>query len=309
MRDENEHVPVLLAEVVKGLAVKPGGIYIDATFGRGGHSMAILSKLNDNGRLYLIDKDAAAISFAMQQFSADSRVTIAKSTFACIGQLADEWQITGRVGGIVLDLGLSSPQVDDPARGFSFQHDGNLDMRMDNESGEPAAAWLARASEKDIAHVLKTYGEERHAKRIAKTIVRTRQDQPITHSLQLADLIASVVPRERNKHPATRSFQAIRIYINQELDDLRECLARSLEVLAVSGRIAVVSFHSLEDRIVKRFFRACSSQSRTNRRLPAGQPTKNVLKIVGKAMRPAKSEIKLNPRARSAVLRIAERMM
>lgn len=304
------HQPVLLREAIAALAIKPEGAYVDGTFGRGGHSAAILARLGATGRLLAMDKDAQAIQAARARFQIDPRFHIEHGSFAHLRRLTDRLTLTGKIDGILLDLGLSSPQVDDPKRGFSFIQDGPLDMRMDSGHGSTAAAWLAQAGEAEITEVLKTYGEERFARRIARVIVAARSVQPLETTAQLAALIASASPtRERQKHPATRSFQAIRIFINRELEDLRDALAQSVAVLAAYGRLVVISFHSLEDRIVKRFMRGHSDGEPRARRLPPGpEPSVPLLRRLGKAIRPSASECDRNPRARSAVLRVAERL-
>lgn len=292
------------------LSLKPEGIYVDATFGRGGHAAAILQRLGPQGRLLAIDKDPSAIAAARERFAAEPRFSIFHGSFADLGRAVDGAGVRGRVDGLLLDLGVSSPQLDDASRGFSFMRDGPLDMRMDTSCGLSAAQWLAQAGEGDITRVLKELGEERFAKRIAHAIVTARKVTPIETTKQLAKLVTESIPRwEPDKNPATRSFQAIRIFINRELDDIRECLDQVVEVLASSGRLAVISFHSLEDRIVKRFMR---DEARGDD-FPVGLPVtvdqlQPTLKVVGKAVRPSPEEVDENPRARSAVLRIAEKM-
>lgn len=304
-----EHRPVLLSEVLEGLAVRSEGIYIDGTFGRGGHAAAILDRLGAAGRLYAIDKDPEAVQAGVDRFGRDARFRIQRGTFAMLGQLAREQGIAGRVSGILLDLGVSSPQLDDPARGFSFLKDGPLDMRMDPHQGLSAAQWLAQADEADIARVLFEYGEERFARRIAQAVVRERGERPIATTQQLAELIARAVPtRERHKNPATRSFQALRIQVNQELRDLETALEQVPDVLAPGGRLAVISFHSLEDRMVKRYMRRESRGEDLPADLPImGGPKPGRLRVIGKAVRAGEEETAANPRARSAVLRVAER--
>ncbi len=310
MVESHDHLPVLFDEAIEALRLSPEGVYIDGTFGRGGHSGSILKRLGEKGRLLAFDKDPQAVSHGEERFREDGRFTIVQGSFAMLEQVARQNGVAGRVDGILLDLGVSSPQLDAPERGFSFLRDGPLDMRMDNSSGMSAADWLAVAEESEIAQVLKEYGEERFAKRIARKIVEVRQEQAITTTGQLAALVDQAVPKkEKGKHPATRSFQAIRIYINRELDDLRETLEQSLRVLAPGGRLAVISFHSLEDRIVKRFIR----DHARGEQFPAGVPVteeqlRRKLKPIGKAMRPSENEVAGNPRARSAVLRVAERV-
>lgn len=303
------HRPVLLQEVLGGLAVRSGGVYLDGTFGRGGHAAVILECLGPQGRLFAMDKDPEAIRDALDKFGQDARFHIQRGTFAMLGQYAKEQGMAGQLSGVLLDLGVSSPQLDDARRGFSFYKDGPLDMRMDPEQGLSAAQWLAVAEEADIVRVLQVYGEERFARRIARIIVQTRVERPIVTTHQLADLIASAVPtRERSKSPATRSFQALRIYINQELQDLEAGLEQVVDVLAPGGRLAVISFHSLEDRIVKRFMRRESHGEEMPLDLPVtGGPAPGRLRLLSKAVRAGADELAMNPRARSAVLRIAER--
>jgi len=292
----NLHRPVMLDEAVAGLAVRDGGVYVDATFGRGGHSGAILEKLSAQGRLHGFDQDPQAVAHARERYAGDERFTIHHHNFAELARVAEEAGIAGRIDGILMDLGVSSPQLDDAARGFSFGKDGPLDMRMNPQAGEPAAEWLAQAKEEEIADVLWQYGEERNSRRIARRIVESRGVEPLITTAQLAALIASVPgPRSRHIHPATRSFQAIRIHINRELDVLADALRQAVSVLAPGGRLVVISFHSLEDRIVKRFMR---DEARKD------APT---LKLHGKQF-PSEQESRDNPRARSAVLRIAERL-
>jgi 16S rRNA (cytosine1402-N4)-methyltransferase len=304
------HQPVLLNEVLQGLAVRPDGIYVDGTFGRGGHAGAILALLGPQGRLLAMDKDPAAVESAGRQFGGDPRFEIEQGAFTMLSRMVAERELDGNVNGLLLDLGVSSPQLDDPSRGFSFSMTGPLDMRMDPDTGISAAEWLETASERDIAYVLKTYGEERFARRIAQSIVATRRTAPLQTTGQLAELIAAAVPvREQHKHPATRGFQAIRIFINHELDDIRDVLAQVPDVLAPQGRLVVISFHSLEDRIVKRFIRDEYRGEAPPPEFPlAGMDYHPRLRPVGKAIHPGDAEIHANPRARSAVLRVAERL-
>jgi 16S rRNA (cytosine1402-N4)-methyltransferase len=304
------HQPVLLAEALTGLSIKPDGVYVDGTFGRGGHAGAILAVLGPKGRLLAMDRDPEAVRSAEQQFGADPRFEIEQGAFTMLSKVVAQRQLQGRVNGLLLDLGVSSPQLDDASRGFSFSADGPLDMRMDPSSGSSAAEWLETASENDITHVLKTYGEERFSRRIARAIIATRQTSPLRTTRQLAELIAAAVPvREKNKHPATRSFQAIRIFVNNELDEITAVLDQVIEVLAPHGRMAVISFHSLEDRIVKRFIRDEYRGEQAPPELPlAGMDYVPRLKPVGKAIRAGEVEVNRNPRARSAVLRVAERL-
>jgi 16S rRNA (cytosine1402-N4)-methyltransferase len=308
--EEYMHQPVLLAEALTGLSIKPDGVYVDGTFGRGGHAGAILAVLGPKGRLLAMDRDPEAVRSAEQQFGADPRFEIEQGAFTMLSKVVAQRQLQGRVNGLLLDLGVSSPQLDDASRGFSFSADGPLDMRMDPSSGSSAAEWLETASENDITHVLKTYGEERFSRRIARAIIATRQTSPLRTTRQLAELIAAAVPvREKNKHPATRSFQAIRIFVNNELDEITAVLDQVIEVLAPHGRMAVISFHSLEDRIVKRFIRDEYRGEQAPPELPlAGMDYVPRLKPVGKAIRAGEVEVNRNPRARSAVLRVAERL-
>lgn len=311
------HFTVLLNEAVEGLALREGGIYIDGTFGRGGHSRLILSKLDQCARLIAIDRDLRAIEEAKK--IDDPRFEIVHSAFSQINQICQERGIIGKVSGILLDLGVSSPQLDEAERGFSFMKDGPLDMRMDTTKGLSAAQWLAEVSIDDLAWVLKTFGEERFAKRIATAIVNYNRSalqngkEVINRTALLAEIIADAVPfKDKHKHPATRSFQAIRIFINSELEELEKILHAALALLAPQGRLAVISFHSLEDRMVKRFMR---KQSR-GEEIPKGLPLRDdqiernqSLKIIGKAVMPSEQEINLNPRSRSAVLRVAEKLV
>ena len=300
------HLPVLFAQVMDGLRVRADGTYLDGTFGRGGHARGVLDKLGPGGRLLLMDKDPEAIAVAGREFAADPRVAIRRGSFA---DLAHWDAADAGLDGVLFDLGVSSPQLDVAERGFSFGKDGPLDMRMDPDSGESAAQWLARADEREIADVLWTYGEERLSRRIARTIVARRAEQPITRTAQLAELIASAVPRGGDKiHPATRSFQAIRIFINRELADLETGLDAAYARLNVGGRLAVISFHSLEDRIVKRFIAAHAKAPAGNRRLPVPQAFTPTLRAIGDARKADSAELAFNPRARSAVLRVAEKL-
>lgn len=303
------HQPVLLDEVLTGLAIKEAGRYIDCTFGRGGHSRAILQELSAEGKLLALDKDSQALSSPQAiALSTDTRFTLVQSDFSRLADVVFEWG-GDEVQGILMDLGVSSPQLDEPDRGFSFLHDGPLDMRMNPNVGMSAAEWLMIAEEKELADVIYRFGEERYSRRIAKAIVEQRKKQPITSTRQLAKLIEKVVPRkDKYKHPATRTFQAVRIYINRELEVLEEGLEQAVQVLAPGGRLAVISFHSLEDRIVKQFFRLESRGQPIPKGLPvpASRPPLR-LKLLGKK-RPAQTEVETNPRARSAILRIAEKL-
>lgn len=299
------HLPVLYTQVLEGLQVIEDGTYLDGTFGRGGHARGVLQRLGPGGRLLVMDKDPEAIAVAEQVFGGDARVSIRRGSFATLGQ----WDAAQALDGVLLDLGVSSPQLDVAERGFSFGKDGPLDMRMDPESGQSAAQWLASADEREIAEVLWTYGEERQSRRIARAIVARRAGQPLLRTAQLADLIASVMPRGKDKiHPATRSFQAIRIHINRELADLEAGLDAALARLKPGGRLAVISFHSLEDRIVKQFINRHAKAPPANRRLPEAQAFTPALLAIGGAIRAGDDELAANPRARSAVLRVAEKL-
>lgn len=306
----DQHEPVLLAEAVAGLNIKPDGIYIDATFGRGGHSQAILNRLGTNGRLIAFDKDPVAVIHGQTGlFQQDARFSIEQASFANMREVIERRELLGKVSGVLMDLGVSSPQIDDPKRGFSFSKDGPLDMRMDTTQHMDAALWLNTADEADIRDVLKEYGEERFAKRIANAIIRRRETLKLSTTKELASLVAAAIPFcDHHKHPATRTFQGIRIFINRELDDLKEGLQHSVTVLADSGRLCVISFHSLEDRLAKRFIQRESEGESLPRGLPIKESDieKSLIKI-GKMVVPSESEIKQNPRARSARLRIAER--
>jgi len=298
------HAPVMLAETLEGLRVKADGTYLDGTFGRGGHAREVLARLGPTGRLLLMDRDPEAIASAEKEFGVDSRVRIRHASFA---GLADWEETDGGLDGVLFDLGVSSPQLDEPLRGFSFQADGPLDMRMDPTEGASAAEWLAEAGETEIADVLWHCGEERMSRRIARAIVAARAIQPLTTTRQLADLVARTIGhRERNKHPATRTFQALRIHINDELGGLQHGLDAALQRLKPGGRLAVISFHSLEDRLVKRFIRG-EDAPRVRRGLPQPEPGLSPLVAIGKAHFAGDAELAANPRARSAVLRVAEK--
>ncbi len=310
MREQTEHQPVLLEEALAALNVNHAGRYVDGTFGRGGHSAAILDALGEEGRLLALDKDPAAIEAANQRFAGDPRFLIRQDSFAMMNAQVEALGWTHQIDGILLDLGVSSPQLDDARRGFSFQKDGPLDMRMNPQQGQSAAEWLAEAREQDIATVLKEYGEERFAKRIARAIVQARKEKAITTTKQLSEIVAAANPAwEKGKDPATRSFQAIRIYINRELDDLDEVLQQTVEMLKPGGRLVVISFHSLEDRRVKRFMRDAARGDDFPPDLPVMQAQLNPdLRLIGKAVRAGEAELEQNPRARSAVMRVAERL-
>ncbi len=287
----------------------PDGIYIDGTFGRGGHSAAMLQRLDKRGSLLAIDKDPDAIACAAERFAGDARFEIKQGSFAMLEQFAEEQGCFGRVNGVLLDLGVSSPQLNKSERGFSFLNDGPLDMRMDNTSGVSAADWLKIAEVDEMAQVFKTYGEERFAKRIARAIAEARVERPIETTRQLSEIVSAANPSwEKGKHPATRCFQAIRIYINKELDEIKACLEQSLRVLAPGGRLVVISFHSLEDRIVKRFMRDAARGEQFPAGIPVTEQQRNAsLNLIGKAIKPSRAEVDQNPRSRSAVLRVAER--
>ena len=305
---EAAHVPVLAQEAVDALAIDPQGVYVDATFGRGGHSRLILAQLGPVGRLVALDRDPDAIRAGAALH--DARLTLVRRAFSQLGAVLDELGIA-RVNGILLDIGVSSPQLDDATRGFSFRFDAPLDMRMDPDSGMSAADWLATATEEEIGEVIRSYGEERFAKPIARALVAARQKECIGSTGQLASLIAAAVKkREPGQHPATRSFQAIRIYLNRELEELKAVLPQCVERLLPGGRLAVISFHSLEDRIVKRFMRdeAQGEQAPARLPIPAAMLKPGRLKRVGGARHASDAEVAANPRARSAVLRVAERV-
>ena len=304
------HAPVLLDESLDALAIREDGIYIDCTFGRGGHSAAILAKLGDKGRLIALDRDNDAVASASKRLGGDPRFVIEHASFDRLADIATRHGVAGKVDGVLLDLGVSSPQLDDARRGFSFMNDGPLDMRMDTGSGMSAAEWLGNASEREIRDVLRTYGEERFAGRIAHAIVTARQEAPLMTTLQLARLVEKAVPRrEKGKHPATRTFQAIRIRINQELEQLESVLGQVIDVLAQGGRLVIISFHSLEDRIVKRFLRKYSTPPKLPRGVPVmAQEEVTLLRLVGKSIVPSAKELASNPRARSSRLRVAERV-
>jgi 16S rRNA (cytosine1402-N4)-methyltransferase len=309
--DDFQHDTVFLHEAVDALITDPEGVYVDGTFGRGGHSRLLLEKLGAHGRLLVIDKDPEAIAEAERLRAADGRVSVAHGSFADLARFVRELPEAAQgVNGVLLDLGVSSPQLDDARRGFSFMHDGPLDMRMNNEHGISAAEWLATAAEEEIARVIYEYGEEKFSRRMARAIVAERARQPITTTKQLADIVTQANPAwERHKHPATRAFQGIRIFINDELRDLETALQSTLDVLAVGGRMALISFHSLEDRIVKHFMQ---KQVRGDD-FPPGVPVtaaqlKPRLRLVGKALKTSDAARERNVRARSAVLRVAEKL-
>ncbi len=301
------HTTVLLEEAVAALAIKPDGVYVDGTFGRGGHSAKILQQLGENGRLIALDKDPAAIAVGRQW--RDARFQIVHRGFMNLAAVLSEVGVT-KVDGILLDLGVSSPQLDEAARGFSFRFDAPLDMRMDVSSGPTAAQWLATVEEKFLAEVIRDYGEERFAKQVARAIVAARESTPIDTTRQLVELVSQTVhTREAGQNPATRTFQAIRIYLNRELEELTRVLPECITHLKPGGRLVVISFHSLEDRIVKHFMRDMAEGDKLPRNVPirASEVPQGKVKLVGKAVRAGAAELKANPRARSAVMRIAER--
>lgn len=305
------HQPVFLREAIEALNIVPNGIYIDGTFGRGGHARAILNALGPEGRLIVLDKDEDAIRHAKTHFSDDSRFTIVHDSFANINEITRNLGVYGQVTGVLLDLGVSSPQLDEAERGFSFMREGPLDMRMDVTQNMSAEIFVNHTAEADMADVFKQYGEERYARRIARAIGRARTEERITTTTALAEIVKAAHPSwEKHKHPATRVFQAIRIYVNEELTDLNKGLKRCLEVLAPKGRLAVISFHSLEDRIVKRFMRAEADGPRFPRGVPVmNEMLKTNFKCVGKAIKPSDEDIKNNIRSRSAILRIGEKTL
>jgi len=303
---EQAHQPVLLEEAIAALMVSADGVYLDGTFGRGGHSSRILDALSPSGALIGFDQDPAAVEAASLLAERDPRFTFRAVNFQSLG----DWVAPGSLSGVLLDLGVSSPQLDEPSRGFSFSHDGPLDMRMNPNEGQSAASWLSTASESEIARVLKTLGEERFARRIAGAIVAARAQAPIDRTAQLAEVVAAANPRrEDKKHPATRSFQAIRLHINRELDVLEAVLEQIIRALAPGGRMVVISFHSLEDRIVKRFIRNKARGERLPRGVPVQyEPPTALMRAVGKAIVPSPDEVAQNPRSRSAIMRVAERL-
>ena len=304
------HRPVLLDEAVAALAIKPDGVYLDGTFGRGGHSAAILAQLGPQGRLLAMDQDPQAIAVAQQRFAEDARFQIVQRNFEALEDYVVEQGLLHKVDGVLLDIGVSSPQLDDASRGFSFLKPGPLDMRMNPQAGQSAAEWLAQVDEYDLVTVLMHMGEEKFARRIAHAIVQYRQQAEINDTVQLANIIAEAIPvRDKKKHPATKSFQAIRIFINRELEVLEHALKAAVNVLSVGGRLAVISFHSLEDRMVKRFFRDISRGPQLPKDIPImSKDLQQPYRVVGKAIKPGQQELQQNPRARSSVLRVLERI-
>jgi 16S rRNA (cytosine1402-N4)-methyltransferase len=311
MESDLEHQPVLLEEAINALNIKADGVYVDATFGRGGHSESILDRLNDNGRLLAFDQDPQAVSYGRRRFGNDRRIEIIHCNFRQVAHMVAERKLEEKVDGVLMDLGVSSPQLNDADRGFSFTRPGPLDMRMNTEQGESAMQWLARVGLNELTTVLRTYGEEKYARRIAKAIIEGREREAIMDTGRLSEIIVAAVPAyEKNKHPATRSFQAIRIFINQEMQALEQGLQGAVSILAVAGRLAVISFHSLEDRIVKRFMRNLAKPPA----LPGGLPVMHAdievrFRLAGKPVTPGQAEITRNPRARSARLRVLERVL
>lgn len=304
------HRPVLVSEVLVALAVRPDGCYVDATFGRGGHAAAILERLGPTGSLLALDRDPAAAEWARAEFCNEPRFQFVQSRFSELASIVTERRLCGRVDGVLLDLGVSSPQLDDPERGFSFSRNGALDMRMDPTSGSSATDWLNRIGEMELERILAEFGEERFHRRIARAIVAARRRAPITTTARLAEIVSLAIPtRQPGKHPATRVFQAVRIAVNDELNELRAVLPQTTQILAPGGRLAVIAFHSLEDRMVKRFMRERARGQELPLDLPVvGIPKGISLRLIGRPSRPADPEVMANPRARSAVLRVAERL-
>jgi 16S rRNA (cytosine1402-N4)-methyltransferase len=304
------HTPVLLREVLAALEVRADGCYVDATFGRGGHTAAMLERLGAQGRVIAIDRDPDAIAAGRERFAAEARLTLMASPFSRLAALIAEMGLAGRIDGVLLDLGVSSPQLDDAARGFSFAQDGPLDMRMDPARGASAADFVAKASEQELARVIREYGEEKFARRIARQIVAARGEAPIARTGQLSAIVARAVPtREQGKHPATRTFQAIRIHVNDELAEVEAALEGSLAVMAPGARLCAIGFHSLEDGIVKRFIQKHSQEDPIYAGLPqVPAHARPKLRRIGRAVHPSAEEIAANPRARSAIMRVAERL-
>ena len=304
-----QHRPVLLEEVVEALNIQPDGKYLDGTFGRGGHSLAILASLSEKGCLFGLDKDPEALSAGEKLQERDPRFFMVQQNFADMERYVREWGVEEGLDGILLDLGVSSPQLDNPDRGFSFMGDGPLDMRMNPLQGVTAADWLAEAPERELARVFWEFGEERYARRIARSIVMTRQKQRLETTGQLARLIENTIGRrEKNKHPATRCFQAIRIFVNDEMAHLAKGLVEAIEVLRPGGRLVVISFHSLEDRLVKRTIKEAVRPGQVRKNIPQHPGLKPVLKPIGKFIKASETELSVNPRARSAVMRVAEKL-
>ncbi len=308
MQSFGTHVPVLLQEAIDALVIRTNGKYLDATYGRGGHSAKIMSYLDEHGRLYALDRDPVAIEQAREKFADESRFQIFHTDFASAGSVIQEQGLAGSLDGILLDLGVSSPQLDDATRGFSFNKDGPLDMRMNTSAGQTAEEWIATAGLSEMIQVFRDYGEERYAPRIARAIVAALENGAITSTLQLAEIVKVAHPQwERGKHPATRVFQAIRIHINGELDSLKFILESSSQILKVGGRLAVISFHSLEDRLVKRFMRAGFAPNNLPRNIPVLPEHHHPFKVTGKPVYPDNVELQGNKRSRSSVLRVAQK--
>jgi 16S rRNA (cytosine1402-N4)-methyltransferase len=303
-----QHQAVLLEEAVSSLKVRGDGIYLDATFGRGGHSRAIMAGLTEQGRLFTLDKDPTAVAAGLEEWGDDPRFSIVQGSFAEMDCMVEEWEIERNLDGILLDLGVSSPQLDDPERGFSFRKGGPLDMRMNPTKGVSAAEWLAETPEREMTRVFWEFGEERHARRIARSIVKARQQQRLETTTQLAELIENTIGKREKKHPATRCFQAIRIVVNNEMGDLAKGLDEAINQLRPGGRLVAISFHSLEDRLVKRTFREAVRPGQVRRNIPDHPDWSPRLKLIGKAIRPSEHEISANPRARSAIMRVAEKV-
>ncbi|MBT8050508.1 MAG: 16S rRNA (cytosine(1402)-N(4))-methyltransferase RsmH [Gammaproteobacteria bacterium] len=304
-----QHRPVLLIEAVDALNIRPDGKYLDGTFGRGGHSREILARLSKQGCLLSLDRDPEAVAAGKEELGEDSRCSVVQGDFADMERFVREWGVEEGLDGILLDIGVSSPQLDDPDRGFSFMGDGPLDMRMNPLQGVSAKEWLAEASERELTRVFREFGEERHARRIARSIVLARQKQRLESTGQLARLIEDTIGRrEKNKHPATRCFQAIRIFINDELAQLAQGLEEAIKLLRPGGRLVVISFHSLEDRLVKRTIREAARPGQVRRNIPQHPDHVPLLKPIGRAIKPSETELSVNPRARSAVMRVAEKL-
>lgn len=308
MQSFGTHIPVLLQEAVDALDINADGKYLDATYGRGGHSAELLARLSERGLLYALDRDPIAIAQARDRFANEPRFEIFHTDFASAGSVIEEQGLAGSLDGVLLDLGVSSPQLDDSSRGFSFNKDGPLDMRMNTDAGQTAEQWIASAGLNEMIKVFRDYGEERYSPRIARAIVAHLELEPITSTLQLAEIVKVAHPRwERGKHPATRVFQAIRIHINGELDSLKSILESSAQMLNVGGRLAVISFHSLEDRVVKRFMRAGFAPNDLPRHIPILPENQHPFKVTGKPTFPGDVELSDNKRSRSSVLRVAEK--